>query len=72
MKKELEKWILQNQYTVQEYLENKMAKIQIKVPILQNYENVELTLTQKLILRKIYLNYYPKKWQIYQKNMKLK
>ena len=47
MKKELEKWILQNQYTVQEYLENKMAKIQIKVPILQNYENVELTLTQK-------------------------
>ena len=44
---ELEKWLIQNQYTVLEDLDNKIAKIQIKVPILQMYENVELTLTQK-------------------------
>ena len=47
MMKELEKWLVQNQYTVLEDLDNKIAKIQIKVPILQMYENVELTLTQK-------------------------
>ena len=47
MMKELEKWIKQNQYTVFEDSENKIAKIQVKVPILQLYENVELTLTQK-------------------------
>ena len=47
MMKELEKWLAQNQYTVFEDLENKIAKIQVKVPILQMYENVELTLTQK-------------------------
>ena len=47
MMKELEKWLAQNQYTVLEDLDNKIAKIQIKVPILQMYKNVELTLTQK-------------------------
>ena len=47
MMKELEKWLVQNQYTVLEDLDNKIAKIQIKVPILQMYENVEITLTQK-------------------------
>ena len=47
MMKELEKWLLKNQYTVLEDLDNKIAKIQVKVPILQMYENVELTLTQK-------------------------
>ena len=47
MMKELEKWLSQNQYTVLEDLDNKIAKIQVKVPILQLYENVELTLTQK-------------------------
>ena len=47
MMKELEKWLLQNQYTVMEDMDNKIAKIQVKVPILQLYENVELTLTQK-------------------------
>ena len=47
MMKELEKWLMKNQYTVLEDLDNKIAKIQIKVPILQMYENVELTLTQK-------------------------
>ena len=47
MMKELEKWLKQNQYTVFEDTENKIAKIQIKVPILQLYENVELTLNQK-------------------------
>ena len=47
MMKELEKWLAQNKYTVLEDLDNKIAKIQIKVPILQMYKNVELTLTQK-------------------------
>ena len=47
MMKELEKWLMKNQYTVLEDLDNKIAKIQIKVHILQMYENVELTLTQK-------------------------
>ena len=47
MIKELEKWLSKNQYTVLEDLDNKIAKIQVKVPILQMYENVELTLTQK-------------------------
>ena len=47
MMKELEKWLKLNQYTVLEDTENKIAKIQIKVPILQLYENVELTLNQK-------------------------
>lgn len=47
MMKELEKWLKQNQYSVFEDTENKIAKIQIKVPILQLYENVELTLNQK-------------------------
>ena len=47
MMKELEKWLSKNQYTVLEDLDNKIAKIQVKVPILQMYENVELTLTQK-------------------------
>ena len=47
MMKELEKWLSQNSYTVNEDLENKIAKIQVKVPILQMYENVELTLIQK-------------------------
>ena len=47
MMKELEKWLKQNQYTVLEDTDNKIAKIQIKVPILQLYENVELSLNQK-------------------------
>ena len=47
MMKELEKWLKPNRYNVFEDTENKIAKIQIKVPILQNFENVELTLNQK-------------------------
>ena len=47
MMKELEKWLKPNRYTVFEDTENKIAKIQIKVPILQIFENVELTLNQK-------------------------
>ena len=47
MMKELEKWLLKNQYMVFEDLDNKIAKIQVKVPILQMYENVELNLIQK-------------------------
>ena len=47
MMKELEKWLGKNQYTVLEDLENKLAKITISVPILQNYQNIEMTLIQK-------------------------
>ena len=48
MIKELEKWLLKNRYTILEDKDNKIAKIQMKVPILQNYENLELILKQKL------------------------
>ena len=47
MVKELEKWISKNRYTVIEDIENKIAKIEVKVPILQNYESIELTLPKK-------------------------
>ena len=47
MKKELEKWLSTNRYTVTEDLDNKIAKVQMKVPILQNIEDIELKLNQK-------------------------
>ena len=47
MKKELEKWLSTNRYTVTEDLDNKIAKVQMKVPILQNIEEIELKLNQK-------------------------
>ena len=47
MKKELEKWLSTNRYTVTEDPDNKSAKVEMKVPILQNIENIELTLNQK-------------------------
>ena len=47
MKKELEKWLSTNRYTVTEDPDNKIAKVQMKVPILQNIEDIELKLNQK-------------------------
>ena len=47
MTKELGKWVSKNRYTVIEDIDNQIAKIQVKVPILQNYEIIELTLAQK-------------------------
>ena len=46
MIKELEKWLNKNKYLVYEDLENKIAKITIKVPIFQCFENIELILIQ--------------------------
>jgi hypothetical protein len=44
---ELEKLLSKNKYNVIEDLENKKAKIQIKVVILEREENIELSLSQK-------------------------
>ena len=46
--KELEKLLAKNKYTVFEDLENKKAKIQIKVIILEKEEKIEFFLPQKL------------------------
>ena len=45
--KELEKLLTKNKYNVYEDLENKKAKIQIKVILLDKEENIELSLLQK-------------------------
>ena len=45
--KEIEKLLTKNKYNVYEDLENKKAKIQIKVILLDKEENIELSLLQK-------------------------
>ena len=45
--KELEKLLMKNKYNVSEDLENKKAKIQIKVLLLDKEENIEFPLIQK-------------------------
>ena len=45
--KEIEKLLTKNKYNVYEDLENKKAKIQIKVILLEKEENIELSLLQK-------------------------